>query len=559
MEKVWLNSYPAGVPATIDTTRYASLRDLLESSFQQFSDRPAYSNLGHTLSYAELDRYSRAFAAYLRQRLGLAKGERVALMMPNTLQYPVALFGVLRAGLTAVNVNPLYTPRELEHQLKDAGVDTIVILENFAHTLEQVLPRTAVKHVVITRLGDMLPWPKSWLINLTVKYLKRMVPGWRIPNTLDLRRMLAEGANLDLERVELGADDIAFLQYTGGTTGLAKGAVLTHGNVVANVLQVEAWLRGVIEPGAEVIITALPLYHIFSLTANCLTFTLLGGHNVLITNPRDMPGFVKELRQHRFTVFTGVNTLYNGLLNTPGFEQLDFSHMKAAISGGMALQRAVAERWQQLTGKPLLEGYGLTETSPVVCVNPLDLPAYNASIGLPLPSTEIGLCDSEGRQLALSETGELCVRGPQVMRGYWQRPGETAEVLDADGWLHTGDIATVDENGFVRIVDRKKDMILVSGFNVYPNEVEDVLALHPKVLEAAAIGVPDPRSGEAIKVFIVAREGDLDGDDIIRHCREQLTAYKVPRLVEFRQELPKTNVGKILRRALRDQELAKSD
>ncbi|MDX1605309.1 MAG: AMP-binding protein, partial [Candidatus Competibacterales bacterium] len=483
------------------------------------------------------------------------RGDRVALMMPNLLQYPVTLFGLLRAGLIAVNVNPLYTPRELEHQLRDSGVETIVILENFAHTLEQVLPRTPVRHVIVTRLGDLLPRPKGLLINLVARYVKRLVPRWRIADTLPLRRVLAGGRHQTLEPPALGHDDLAFLQYTGGTTGTAKGAMLSHGNMVANVLQVEAWLRNVIEPGREVVVTPLPLYHIFSLTANCLVFFGLGAHNVLITNPRDMKGFVRTLERYPFTVLTGVNTLYNGLLNAPGFERLDFRPLKAAIAGGMALQRVVAERWKAATGKPLLEGYGLTETSPVACVNPLDLSDYNASIGLPLPSTDARFCDEQGAVLPPGEVGELCLRGPQVMRGYWNRPEETEQILDAEGWLHTGDMGYMDENGYVRIVDRKKDMILVSGFNVYPNEIEDVLVSHPGILEAAAIGLPDERTGERIRAYVVARDPAPSQDELIQHCRRDLTAYKIPREIEFRSELPKSNVGKILRRELREDAL----
>jgi long-chain acyl-CoA synthetase len=541
------------LPAEIDLDTYRSLKDILESSCAKFRDRPAYSNLGHTLTYGDIDRLSTAFGAYLQQGLGLDKGDRVALMMPNLLQYPVALFGVLRSGLTAVNVNPLYTPRELEHQLNDSGATAIVILENFAHTLQEVIDRTQVKTVLVTRVGDLLPFPKSLLVDLVTKYVKKMVPPWHLASFTPFKQALAEGKRLDLVPVELDHDDVAFLQYTGGTTGVAKGAVLTHGNMVANLLQASAWLSSAIEEGRETVVTALPLYHIFCLTANCLTFMTYGGENLLITNPRDMPGFVKELGRHRFTVITGVNTLFNGLLNTPGFDRLKFSSLKFSLGGGMAVQRAVAERWKSVTGNPLVEAYGLTETSPAACINPLDLKDYNGSIGLPVPSTEIGFCDDDDRMLAQGEVGELCVRGPQVMRGYWNRPDETANVINEAGWLRTGDVGYMDEAGFCFIVDRKKDMILVSGFNVYPNEIEDVAARHPGVLEAAAIGVPDAKSGEKVKLVVVRKDPALSEADLIEHCRKELTGYKVPRLVEFRDELPKTNVGKILRRALRDE------
>ncbi len=508
--------------------------------------------MGVTLSYRDIDRLSSAFAAYLQQVLGLDRGDRVAIMLPNVLQYPVALFGILRAGLVVVNVNPLYTPRELEHQLKDSGASAILILENFAHTLQEVLERTPLRTVITTQLGDLFPFPKRPLVNFVVKRVRKMVPAWRLPGAVPLRQVLHEGARRTLQDVPVDHDDLAFLQYTGGTTGVSKGAMLTHGNLVANLQHASAWLGPVSRPAEEVIITALPLYHIFSLTANCLTFMKVGGHNILITNPRDMPGFVKELSKVRFTAISGVNTLFNGLLNTPGFTQLDFSALKLCLSGGMALPRAVAERWQQVTGVPLIEGYGLTETSPAVTFNPLTLREYNGSIGLPMPSTELSIRDDEGRELALGEAGEICVRGPQVMRGYWNRPGETAQVMTADAYLRTGDIGYIDARGYVRIVDRKKDMILVSGFNVYPNEVEDVAALHAGVLEVAAIGVPDEKSGEAVKLVVVKKDPALTAEALIEHCRQHLAGYKVPRLIEFRAELPKTNVGKILRRLLRE-------
>ncbi|HOW76930.1 MAG TPA: long-chain-fatty-acid--CoA ligase [Candidatus Competibacteraceae bacterium] len=552
MEKIWLKEYPAGVPTEIDLNEFASLKDILEKSCQRFADLPAYSNMGVTLRYRDIDRLSRDFGAWL-QAQGLAKGDRVAIMMPNALQYPVALFGALRAGLTVVNVNPLYTPRELEHQLIDSGATAIVIIENFAHTLQEVLAKTPVKMVITTELGDLFPFPKRLLVNFVVKYVKKMVPAWNIPGAIPFRRVLSEGARKTLNNVPLNHDDLAFLQYTGGTTGVSKGAMLTHGNMVANLQQASAWLQPFSKPAEETIITALPLYHIFSLTANCLTFMKVGGHNILITNPRDMPGFVKELGKVKFTAITGVNTLFNGLLHTPGFDRLNFSTLKISLGGGMAVQRAVAERWKQLTGIPLIEAYGLTETSPAACINPLTLPEYNGSIGLPLPSTELSIRDDEDRErgIGVDEAGEICLRGPQVMRGYWQRPEETAKVMTEDGYLRTGDVGYVDERGYVRIVDRKKDMILVSGFNVYPNEVEDVVVHHPGVLEAAAVGVPDEKSGEAVKIVVVKKDPALTGEALIAHCREHLTSYKVPRHVEFRDELPKTNVGKILRRMLR--------
>ncbi|MDG4549370.1 MAG: long-chain-fatty-acid--CoA ligase [Candidatus Contendobacter sp.] len=552
MEKIWLREYPPGVPAEVNLNEFSSLKDILEKSCQRFAELPAYSNMGVTLRYRDIDRLSRAFGAWLQQTLGLGKGERVALMMPNVLQYPVALFGILRAGLIGVNVNPLYTPRELEHQLKDSGATAIVIVENFAHILQEVLSRTPVKTVITTQLGDLFPFPKRTLVNFVVKRVKKMVPTWNIPNTIPFRRALGEGMGQALTDVPLDHEDLAFLQYTGGTTGVSKGAMLTHGNLVANLQQASAWLSPVSKPTEETIITALPLYHIFSLTANGLTFMKVGGHNILITNPRDMPGFVKELSKVRFTAITGVNTLFNGLLHTPGFDRLDFSALKISLGGGMAVQRAVAEHWRKVTGTTLIEAYGLTETSPAACINPLNLPEYNGSIGLPIPSTELSIRDDEGRELGVGEAGEICIRGPQVMRGYWNRPEETTQIMTADGYLRTGDIGVVDERGYARIVDRKKDMILVSGFNVYPNEVEDVAALHPGVLEVAAVGVPDEKTGEAIKIVVVRKDPALTAEALIEHCRQHLTGYKVPRRVEFRTELPKTNVGKILRRLLRE-------
>ncbi|HBK47748.1 MAG TPA: long-chain-fatty-acid--CoA ligase [Xanthomonadaceae bacterium] len=550
----WLQSYPAGVPAEINVDEFRTIADVFATSVAKFRDRPAYSSFGKTLSYGQADELATQFAAYLLGELKLKKGDRVALMMPNCLQYPVATFGILRAGLTVVNVNPLYTARELKHQLVDAGASVLVAIDNFGNTVQQVIADTPVKQVITTGLGDMLGFPKGALVNFVVKYVKKLVPEYRIPGAIRFREALALGRKHSLPALEIESDDIAFLQYTGGTTGVAKGAMLTHRNLVANMQQAHQWIAatGKLEEGNEVVITALPLYHIFALTANGLVFMKLGGCNHLISNPRDMPGFVKELKGSRFTAITGVNTLFNGLLNTPGFDQIDFSALKMTLGGGMAVQRSVAERWKKVTGITLVEAYGLTETSPAACINPLDLKEYNGAIGLPIPSTDACIKDDAGNQLAVGEVGELCIKGPQVMKGYWQRPEETAKVMDAEGWLHTGDIARMDEQGFFYIVDRKKDMILVSGFNVYPNEIEDVIAAMPGVLEVAAVGVPDERSGEVVKVVIVKKDPDLTADDVKAYARANLTGYKHPRIVEFRKELPKTNVGKILRRELRD-------
>jgi long-chain acyl-CoA synthetase len=550
-EKIWLKSYPKGTPAEVDLDAYASLTAMLEESFAKFRDRPAFTNMGKTLTYGEIDRLSAAFGAWLLDEVKLKKGDRVAIMLPNVLQYPVALFGILRAGLTVVNTNPMYTPRELKHQLNDAGASAIVVLDNFASVLQEVLPETGIKRVITTALGDMLGFPKSLLTNFVVRHVKKLVPDYDIPGAVRFNDALKRGASLRLPKVAIGSDDIAFLQYTGGTTGVAKGAMLTHRNMVANMQQVGAWFGPYIREGEEVMITALPLYHIFALTCNCLVFMKVGGINVLITNPRDMPGFVKEIAQLKFTGITGVNTLFNGLLNTPGFEQVDFSRLRMSFGGGMAVQRAVAERWKKVTGCSLIEGYGMTESAPVATVNILG-GDYNGSIGVPAPSTELSIQDDDGKQLGVGDIGEICIRGPQVMKGYWQRPDDTAKMLGADGWLRTGDIGRMDENGFFYIVDRKKDMILVSGFNVYPNEIEDVIATHPGVLEVAAVGVPDDKSGEAVKVVIVKKDPALTADDIRAHCKTELTGYKQPRFVEFRDSLPKTNVGKILRRELRD-------
>jgi long-chain acyl-CoA synthetase len=551
-ERPWLKSYPKGVPAEIDVNEYTSIPAILLSACARFNQRPAFENMGKVLSYAEIDELSARFAAYLIHDLKLKKGDRVALMLPNVLQYPIAIFGVLRAGLTVVNTNPMYTARELKHQLVDSGASAIVVLDNFAATLAEVLKETSVKQVITTGVGDMLAFPRGALVNFVLKHVKKAIPEYRIEGAIRFKEALTRGTGKALPAIDIQHEDIAFLQYTGGTTGVSKGAMLTHRNLIANMQQASSWLGTGVTYGEEEIITALPLYHIFALTANCLVFMKFGGLNHLITNPRDMPGFVKTLSGIRFTAITGVNTLFNGLLNTPGFDKLDFSRMHLSLGGGMAVQRAVAERWKKVTGVTLVEAYGLTETSPAACMNPLDLPAYNGAIGLPISSTECSVQDEDGKHLAQGEVGELCVRGPQVMKGYWQRPDETSKVLTADGWLHTGDMAKMDANGFFYIVDRKKDMILVSGFNVYPNEIEDVIAQMPGVLEVAAVGVPDDKSGEAVKVVVVKKDPALTADDVKAHCRTNLTGYKQPRFVEFRTDLPKSNVGKILRRELRD-------
>ncbi len=551
MDKVWLKSYPPGIPEEIDIDSYQSVTDIFEQAIKRFGDKPCFSNLGTTLTYDEMDRYTDRLASYLQDLPGMEKGDRVAIMMPNMLQNPIAIFATLRAGFTVVNTNPLYTSHELKHQLTDSGAKVIIVMENFCHTLEAVIAETPVQHVITTQLGDLLRFPKSAIVNLVVKYVKKMVPAFSLPQRVTFKNALSQGAGKPHRPVPCGHDDLAFLQYTGGTTGVAKGAMLTHRNMIANMQQASAWIKNVVEDGKEVIITALPLYHIFSLTANCLTFMKVGALNYLITNPRDMPGFIKELQGVRFTAITGVNTLFNGLMNTPGFEHIDFSSLKLSLGGGMAVQQPVAERWQKLTGTPLLEAYGLTETSPAVCINPLNLKEYNGAIGLPVPSTEVSVQDDEGNILPQGETGELCVRGPQVMKGYWQRPDETDKVLSSDGWLKTGDVAQMDEQGYFRIVDRLKDMILVSGFNVFPNEIETVIASHDGVLEVGVIGEPNEESGEIVKAVIVKKDPALDEAAVISHCREFLTAYKIPKIIEFRDELPKTNVGKILRRELR--------
>lgn len=546
----WLGAYPHGVPAEIEPGRYASLKALLEHSFRVHAQLPAFSNLGTTMSFAEVDRLSRDFAAYLQSDTPLGPGDRVAVMLPNVLQYPVVVFGILRAGMVVVNVNPLYTPRELEHQLTDSGARAIVVLENFAVTVQAVLPATALEKVIVTGLGDPCSPLKRLITHFVVRRIKKLVPAWRIAGAQRYLDALGKGARAAYTDVAVGPEDIAFLQYTGGTTGVAKGAVLTHANMVSNVLQAAAWAGPFVTGRGDVVITPLPLYHVFSLTANLFCFVELGAHDVLITNPRDIPGLIKILKQEPFTFITGVNTLFVALLNAPGFDEVDFSRLKACMGGGMAVQRSVSDEWEALTGRPIAQGYGLTETSPIVSANPLDGRAFNGSVGLPLPSTEVAICDDGGTPLGVDEVGEICVRGPQVMREYWQRPEATAEVL-VEGWLRTGDIGRMDEAGFVYIEDRKKDLIVVSGFNVYPNEIEEVVVAHAGVLEAAAVGIPDESSGEAVRLFVVAKDPQLTEAQLIEHCRANLTGYKIPREVVFKDELPKTNIGKVLRRALR--------
>ena len=543
------------MPAELAQPPFKSVRDLLENSFRQYPERPAFTSMGATLSYAELDELSMRFAAYLKNTLGLVRGERLAIMLPNLLQYPVVMFGAFRAGLVVVNVNPLYTARELKHQLADSGAKAIAILENFAHTLEAVIAQTAVEQAIVTGVGDLLPWPRRHIVNVLVRRIRRAVPGYRLPGHHGLRQALAMAGG-EVGRIELGYADIAYLQYTGGTTGVAKGAMLSHRNMVYNVQQIVTW-QGDAYAGVEpiVAVTALPLYHIFSLQANCLSTVAQGGLNLLIANPRDLPAFVKLLQKHRFNAITGVNTLFAALLNTPGFDQVDFSQLRMTIGGGMAVQPTVAERWQAVTGRPIYQGYGLTETSPVATAN-LPGSEFTGSIGLPLPSTDLMIADDAGNPLGIGEMGEICIRGPQVMDGYWQRPADTAEVLLPGGWLRTGDIGRLDEAGFAYIEDRKKDMIIVSGFNVYPNEIEQVIAEMDGILEVAAIGIADEHAGEAVKVFAVRTSEEVTEEQVLAHCRENLTAYKQPKIVEFRDELPKSNVGKILRRALRDEPAA---
>ena len=553
MEKIWLKNYPAGVPAEINPEEYPSLKHLFEEACRRHAAKPAFTNMGRTLSYAEMDEMSRRFGAWLQKEAGLKKGDRIAIMMPNLLQYPIAIIGALRAGLTVVNTNPLYTPREVEHQLNDSGATVMLIYENACATLQQVIANTPVKKVIVTGVGDMLGFPKGAIVNFVLRHVKKMVPAWSLPGSVRFGDVLERGASLTLDPVEVGPEDIAFLQYTGGTTGVAKGAVLTHRNLVANTIQVASWMPEIEHIDNPVVITALPLYHIFALTTNCLVFTYVGGQNVLITNPRDMKAFVEELSKVKFTFITGVNTLYNGLLNTPGFDRLDFSSLKIAMGGGMAVQGAVSERWRKLTGRDICQGWGLTETSPVATANRYDETRFTGAIGYPVPSTEIALFDDDGNELPVGAQGEICVRGPQVMRGYWNRPEETAKVIMPNGFLRTGDIGRMDEMGLVYIEDRKKDMILVSGFNVYPNEVEGVVAKMPEILEVAAVAQDDPKSGEVVALFVVKKDPSLTAEQVIAFCKKELTGYKVPRVVYFRDELPKTNVGKILRRELRDE------
>ena len=553
MEKIWLESYPPGMPEEVPEPPFRSLRELIENSFRNHPDRPSYTNMGTTISYRELDELSLQFACYLQKTLGLTRGERVAIMLPNILQYPVALCGIFRAGLVAVNVNPLYTPRELEHQLKDSGAKCIIVLENFAHVLEAVIDKTAVEHVITTGIGDLLSWPKGPLVNMLLRHVKRAVPRYRFNNGTSLKQALEVGSHEELALVEIGYADIAFLQYTGGTTGVSKGAMLSHRNMVYNVQQSVVWQGDAYEGVRPIIaITALPLYHIFSLQGNCLCVMEQGGLNVLITNPRDFKGFVKEIARYRFNLFTGVNTLFASLLNTPGFGDVDFSGLRVCVGGGTAVQPSVARDWQAATGNTILQGYGLTETSPAAICNAVGA-EFTGSIGLPIPSTSVIIASDDGNELPAGEVGEICIKGPQVMEGYWQRPADTAEVMLPGGWLRTGDIGRMDEDGYFYIEDRKKDMILVSGFNVYPNEVENVVVEMDGILEAAAIGVSDEHSGEAVKIFAVRTDDSVTEQDVLDHCRKYLTNYKRPRAVEFRDDLPKTNVGKILRRALREE------
>ena len=552
MQKTWLKSYPAGIPEEIDIHQYSSVADIFDSSVAEFADLPAYTNFGKTISYRDIDVYTAELGAYLKNELGLEKGDRVAVMMPNLLQNPVAIFAILRAGLVVVNTNPLYTKPELKHQMNDSGAKAIIIVENFAHVLQDVIDETVLEHVITTKMGDMLSPLKGFIINTVVKYVKKMVPSFSLKNSVTFKQALKLGSQHRFQTVPSNHEDIAFLQYTGGTTGVSKGAVLTNKNMVANMLQASTWVASNVSGEKDTIITALPLYHIFSLTANCLTFMHFGWCNYLITNPRDIPGFVKELKATSFGAITGVNTLFNGLLQHPDFSSIDFSKLKVTLGGGMAVQRSVADEWKKATGSTLIEAYGLTETSPAACMNPMDLKEFNGKIGLPISSTQVSIQDDDWNEVAVSERGEICIRGPQVMKGYWHRAKETANVLSNDGWLHTGDIGFMDENGFVQIVDRKKDMILVSGFNVFPNEVEGIIASHPGVIEVGVIGKPDEHSGEVVMAIVVKKDESLTEDALKDFCRESLTNYKIPKSIVFTDELPKTNVGKVLRRELRD-------
>lgn len=553
MEKLWLNSYEQGVNAEIDITQYSSISDVFRQSVEKFAHQPAFQNMGKTLTYAEVGKLAENFASYLQNVLKLPRGERVAIMLPNLLQYPIALFGILQAGLVAVNTNPLYTPRELEHQLKDSGATTIIVLENFANTLELVLPRTQIKHVIVASVGEMFGFFKGTLMNFVLRKIKKMVPEYRISGAIPFQTTLKEGAAHTFRPVTLTREDTALLQYTGGTTGVAKGAILSHGNICTNMLQAKEWIKNQLREGKETVIAALPLYHIFALTVNLMIFTNAGSKIILITNPRDMKGFIGELKKERISVFIGVNTLFNGMVNQPDFATVDFSNLRLTLGGGMATQKAVAEKWKKITGTPIVEAYGLTEASPGVCCNPLNIEAYSGGIGLPVPSTEVELRDADGKEVGIGQPGELWVRGPQVMKGYWNRPEETAKTIDARGFLETGDIAVMDEKGWLKLVDRKKDLIVVSGFNVYPNEIEEVVSHNDKVMEVACIGVPNEKTGEALKVFVVKKDPSLTKEELIEFCRTELTAYKVPKDIEFRDELPKSNVGKILRRELREQ------
>ena len=552
MEKVWLKQYQEEIPTEIPEIRYASLGQMMEEAAEKFRHHQAFTCMGRTKTYEEITSDATALGAYFLSCLKLEKGDRVAVMMPNILQYPVAIQAILRAGMVVVNINPLYTARELAHQLRDSGAKAIIIVENFAHVLEEVLGQVSIRYIITTTLGEMLGFPKANLVDFVVKYVKKMVPPFNLPNPVTFSKALSRGKKESFEPETIGHEDLAFLQYTGGTTGVSKGAMLSHGNLLANIEQAYAWIGPFIETGKENIVTALPLYHIFALTANCLTFMKLGCHNLLITNPRDIKGFVRELQKNRFSIMTGVNTLFNALLNNSEFRKINFRDLKVTLGGGMAVQKTVADKWQHVTHTPLIQAYGLTETSPAVCINPLDLPRFNGSIGVPLPSTELSIRDDENKELGFDEPGEICIKGPQVMGGYWQRPEETKKVFTPDKWLRTGDVATIDKDGFIYIVDRKKDMILVSGFNVYPNEIEEVVTSHKDILEAAAIGLPDEASGEIVKIYAVRKREGLTAEELISYCRQHLTRYKVPKIVEFRSDLPKSNVGKILRRELRN-------
>ena len=553
MEKVWLASYPEGVPELIPDPPYSSLTDMMNASMKKYASRKAYTNMGSSITFGELDELSNRFAHYLLYELNLKKGDRVAIMLPNVNQYPIALCGILKAGLVVVNVNPLYTPRELKHQLSDSRAKTIIILENFANVLSEVIHETSIEKVILTKMGDMLSFPKNHIVNFVVKHIKKLVPSYEFSDSSSFLEILSKNKNTPLEKIDIDIEDIAFLQYTGGTTGLSKGAMITHKNMLYNLYQSKAWRSDLLEDVDIIVaITALPLYHIFSLQSNCLAMMLDGGENILITNPRDFPAFVKELAKHSFVYITGVNTLFASLLNTPGFDKLDFSSLRWTIGGGMAVQNAVSKNWEKITGQPILQAYGLTETSPAAIINPINFEEFTGSIGLPISSTEVMICDDDGTQLPIGDLGEICIKGPQVMKGYWEKPDETQKVLSSDGWLKTGDMGRMDQDGFIFIEDRKKDMILVSGFNVYPNEIEGVVAEMDDVLEVAAIGKESPDSGEIVKLFVVKKNPELSDNEIYEHCKKNLTAYKVPKEIEYRDELPKTNVGKILRRALRE-------